>query len=60
MEGPIGKTDEHVSWASRDSQHSRSPTASFSSGTGRSAQIDETIPEEEGEPPDASAAIEVE
>lgn len=50
MEGPIGKTEEQVSWASRDSQHSRSPTTSFSSGAGRS-QLSEAIPEEEDESP---------
>ena len=44
MAGPIGKTDERVSWASRtDSSHS--PTASLSSVAGKS-RVAETIPEE--------------
>lgn len=56
MEGPVGKTEEQVSWASRDSQHSRSPTTSFSSGAGRS--ISEAIPEEkEGESPDGKEEV---
>ena len=58
MAGPIGKTGDRISWASRtDSQHSQnshSPAASFTSSVpGKGSQVNETIPEEnEGNPPE--------